>query len=145
MNDARSAKDNGSRSVLEDVKVNTRVLLAGFWISQFLLWTFGDMVGLLQELNNPASNNLLAFVAAPLALTQAAMIILCLAAPAKIVRWANLVVVPVFILFNIGYLTEGKFGWQFLLGTGYIMVNVLMIVYAWKWPRSRSEKSGEVS
>lgn len=145
MKGMKSDKDKGSVPVLEDIKPNTRMILAGFWIAQFLLWTFGDMVGLLQDLNDPISNELLAFVAAPLALTQAGMIILSLSGPVKLARWSNLVVLPVFILFNIGYLSEGKYGWQFLLGAGYILVNILIMIYAWKWPRIEMKSKGEVA
>jgi hypothetical protein len=138
-------KQSDSQPILQDMKVNPRILLAGFWISQFLLWTFGDMVSLLQEINDPISNNLLAFVAAPLALIQASMIILSLAGPVKVVRLFNIIVVPIFILFNIGFLAEGKYMWQFLLGTGYIIINILTLIYAWKWSRSENISKGEIA
>jgi len=144
MNGGRSDKGQVSKKVLEDVKVNVRIMLAAFWTSQFLLWTFGDMVSLLQKLDDPISNNLLAFVAAPLALIQAGMIIFSLTGPAKFVRWANICITPVFILFNIGFLLEAKFGWEIILGVGYLMVNVLIMAYAWKWPRIDDEKAGGI-
>ena len=116
---------------MEDVKIK----LAAAWISHFLLWTFGDMVSLLQETTEPISNNLLLFVAAPLAVLQTFMIIFSLIGKPKFARWTNICVAPVFILLNIGYLSEGGEGWNYLLGIAYIVVNVLTIWYAWKWPR----------
>jgi hypothetical protein len=126
-------------TVLDDPKINVRILLAAFWISHFLLWTFGDMVSLLQQENpEPISNDLLTFVAAPLAVTQTIMIVLSLIGVPKLARWANICVAPVFMLFNIGYLGEGSEGWHFVLGIAYIMFNVLIIWYAWKWPEQKA-------
>jgi hypothetical protein len=133
-----------SRKTLDDPKINIKVMLAAFWISQFLLWTFGDMVSLLQDLNEPVKNELLAFVAVPLALIQVGMILFTLGGKPKFVRWANICIIPVFILFNIGYLFEAKFGWEFILGIGYLMVNFLIILYAWKWPKVVNEKVGGI-
>ncbi len=35
-------------TVLEYPKINIRILLAVFWLCHFLLWTFGDMMSILQ-------------------------------------------------------------------------------------------------
>lgn len=142
--DQKKRSEKKSGMILEDVKINVRIILAALWASHFLLWTFGDMVSLLQDLNEPVANELLVFVAAPLALIQAGMIIFSLIGKAKLVRWANIIITPVFILFNILFLTEGKFGWEFVLGVGYLMVNFLIILYAWKWPKVLNEKMGGV-
>jgi hypothetical protein len=128
-----------------DPKINVKIIIAGLWISQFLIWTFGDMMSLLQKLDPPASNLLLGFVAAPLGIIQVSMVIYSLAGKAKVIRWANLLVTPIFVIFNIGFLFEARFGWEFVLGVGYIAVNALIIGYAWKWPRIESEKKEVIS
>jgi hypothetical protein len=129
-------EEKKSETDLEDPKINVRLILAASWISHFLLWTFGDMVSLLQQKNpDPISDALLTFVAAPLAVTQAFMIIFSLIGEPKYVRWVNICVAPVFILFNIGYLAEGTQGWNYVLGIAYIAFNVIIIWYAWHWPK----------
>jgi len=130
--------------VFDDPKINVRIILAAFWISHFLVWTFGDMVALLQDMNEPVANELLAFVAVPLALIQVGMILFSLTGRAKIVRWANICITLVFILLNIGFLFEARFGWEFIIGIGYLMVNILIILYAWKWPKIANEKVGGI-
>jgi uncharacterized protein (DUF486 family) len=50
-------------------------------------------------------------------------------------RWANIIAGLVFILFDLGYLSEANVGWEFLLGIAYLLVAVLIIFYAWKWPK----------
>jgi hypothetical protein len=120
---------------LEDVNVSVKLVLSALWAAHFLLWTFGDMVALLQEATEPIDNELLLFVAVPLAVIQTSMILFSLVGKPKVMRWANIIAGLVFILFNLGYLTEANVGWKFLLGIAYLLVTVLIIFYAWKWPK----------
>ena len=123
---------------MDDVKINVRIILSALWISQFLLWTFSDAVCLLQQKNEPISTDLLLFVAIPLALLQVFMIIFSLIGVAKLARWMNICVAPVFVLFNIGYIADGGEGYENLLGIGFLMVDALIIWHAWKWPMQES-------
>jgi hypothetical protein len=114
---------------------DVKIVLAALWIAHFLLWSFGDMASLLQEITEPIDNNLLLFVAVPLAIIQALMVFFSLVGKAKLMRWVNMIVAFVFILFNIGFIAEAQFGWEYLLGAGYLLFNGLTVGYAWKWPR----------
>ena len=49
-----------------------------------------------------------------------------------------MVMALVFTLFNVGFLTEAHVGWEYLLGAGYLLVNVLIIWQAWNWPRQKA-------
>lgn len=126
---------NKETAELEDVKINTKIVLAILWAAHFLLWTFGDMLSLLQKLHEPADNNLLLFVAAPLAIIQALMIFFSLKGKAKVMRMVNIIMASVFAVFNVGYLVDAHLGWEYLLGVGYLLVNGLIIGTAWKWPK----------
>jgi len=114
-------------------RTDAKIILAALWIAHFLLWSFGDMASLLQEITEPIDNNLLLFVAVPLAIIQALMIFFSLVGKAKLMRLVNIIVAFVFILFNIGFIAEAQFGWEYLLGTGYLIFNGLTVGYAWKW------------
>ena len=116
-------------------KTEVKIVLAALWIAHFLLWTFGDMASLLQEITEPIENNLLLLVAVPLAITQALMIFFSLVGKAKVMRWVNMIVAVVFLLFNVGFIAEAQFGWEYLLGAGYLLVNGLIVWYAWKWSK----------
>jgi hypothetical protein len=115
-------------------KVNVRILLASFWICHFLLWTFGDMLSLLQEITEPITETIILIVAPTLAIIQTLMVVFSLKAELKYVRLGNLVVPLVFLLFNVGYLVENSEVWNYLLGIAYILFNVLIIWNAWKLP-----------
>ena len=116
-------------------KTEVKTVLAALWIAHFLLWTFGDMASLLQEITEPIDNNLLLLVAVPLAISQASMIFFSLVGKAKVMRWVNMIVAVVFLLFNVGFIAEAQFGWEYLLGAGYLLVNGLIVWYAWKWSK----------
>jgi hypothetical protein len=121
-------------SGLLNPKVNIRILLAVFWICHFLLWTFGDMLSLLQEMDEPIDDSVILFVAPTTAIVQALMVVLCLVGRPTYVRLANLIAAPVYLLFNIGFIVEATEGWEYYLGIFYILFNVLIIWRAYRWP-----------
>jgi hypothetical protein len=127
-----------SSDQLEDLKINVRIILAVFWICHFLLWTFGDMMSLLQEQSDPIKETVFLFIAPTTAVVQALMIVFCLLGPVKYVRIVNFIVAPVYLLFNIGYLGEpDSQAWNYYLGIVYILFNLLIIWYAWNWPKQK--------
>lgn len=130
--------DRKSVTSLEDQKIGIRTKLAALWTGHFLLWTFGDMVSLLQQKNEPASEDLLLFVAAPLALIQASMILFSLIGRPVAIRWASMGLGAVFTVFNLGFISEAQAGWEYLLGMGYLAVSALIILFAWKWPEQQA-------
>lgn len=134
----RMSPGEQSGAALEDPKVNIRILLAAFWICHFLLWTFGDMMSLLQQENEPIKDNVILIVAPTTAIVQSMMVVFTLMGPAKFVRLANLIVPIVYLLFNIGYLAEASESWHYYLGIFYILFNVLILWQAWNWPRAEA-------
>jgi len=116
-------------------KTDVKIVLAALWIAHFLLWTFGDMASLMQEITAPVENNILLFVAVPLAITQALMIFFSLVGKSKAMRWVNMIVAVVFLLFNVGFIAEAQIGWEYLLGAGYLLLNGFIVWYAWKWTK----------
>ena len=123
---------------LDDVKINVKLILAALWAAHFLLWTFGDMASLMQEISPPISDNLLLFVAVPTAVIQALMIFLSLAGKAKVIRWVSIIAALVFVVLNIVFMVDAHTGWEYLLGTAYLLFNVLIIWYALKWPKKEA-------
>ncbi|UCE80587.1 MAG: hypothetical protein JSV94_05385 [Methanobacteriota archaeon] len=129
--------DGKSVTSLEDQKIGIRTKLAALWTGHFLLWTFGDMVSLLQEETEPVSDDLLLFVAAPLAIIQASMILFSLIGRPVAIRLASIGLGAVYTVFNLGYISEAQAGWEYLLGIGYVVVSALIIWHAWKWPEEK--------
>lgn len=121
---------------LVDRTVNTRVLLAFLWVCHFILWIFGDMFSLLQEMNEPVTASAVLFVAPTTAIVLTLLVVFSLLGRPSHVRVANLVIAPVYLLFNIGFMVEATEGWEYYLGAFYILFTVLIIWQAYMWPRT---------
>jgi hypothetical protein len=140
MRNNRKEMDSNKKSatILENPKINVRIILATLWASHFLLWTFGDMASLMQEISEPGTDEIMLFIAIPLAIIQTLMILFSLIGKPKVIRWVNMGLVLVFIVFNIVFLIEAHTGWEYLLGAAYLLFNILIIGYAWKWPKQEA-------
>ena len=121
---------------LENPKVNVRVVLAVLWICHFILWIFGDMFSLLQEMNEPVTDSVILLVAPTTAIVLTLMVVFCLVGRPAHVRLANLIAAPVFLLFNIGFMVDAGQGWEYYLGASYILFSVLIIWRAYTWPKT---------
>ena len=128
---------------MEDIKIK----LSALWVSHFLIWTFVDMVRLIQPsgiedvIADPATNELLLFVAAPLGAIQALMISLSVICVRKVNRPANISMGILFFLVNVAHLTDAILnepGWEIFLAVVYIIFNVLIIKHAWEWKAEES-------
>jgi hypothetical protein len=106
-----------AESNLLGTKVNIRILLAALWICHLLLWTFGDMFSLLQGMGEPVTDSLFLFIAPTTAIVQALMVVFCLVSRPADVRLSNLIVAPVYLLFNTGFLIDATHGWEYYLGS----------------------------
>jgi len=118
---------------LVNSKVNRRILLGALWLCHFALWTFGDMFALAQQMTEPVTSTLILFVAPSTAIVQALMVLTSLVGGYALARWANMIVVLAYLLFNIGFLVDATEGWEYYLGALYIVFNVLIFWTALKW------------
>ena len=119
---------------LADPKVNIRMLLAAFWICHFILWIFGDMFTLLQEMGEPVTDTSVQIVAPTTAIVLTLVVVYSLVGRPAHVRLTNLIVAPVYLLFNIVFFVDATQGWEYYLGVFYVLFTVLIIWRAYTWP-----------
>ncbi len=131
-----------SGSGLVDPKVNVRMLLAVLWICHFILWIFGDMFTLVQEMGEPATDTWVLIVAPSTAIVLTLLVVFTLLGPPAQVRLANLIAAPVYLLFNIGFFVDATEGWEYYLGVFYVLFNVLIIWRAATWPKEGHGAAG---
>ena len=124
----------GSETGLVDAKVNIRTMLALLWVCHFILWIFGDMFALAQEMGEPATDTLIQFIAPTTAIVLTLLVVFSLVGRPTHVRIANLIAAPVYLLLNIGFITEATQGWEYYLGVFYMLFSVLIIWRAYTWP-----------
>lgn len=122
------------RADLANPTVNVRVLLAVFWICHFILWIFGDMFTLMQEMGEPATDTSVQFIAPTTAIVLTLIVVYSLVGRPASVRLANLILAPLYLLLNIGFFVDATEGWEYYLGLFYVLFNVLIIWRAYTWP-----------
>lgn len=127
---AKAQVDSG----LVDPKVNIRILLAMFWMCHFILWIFGDMFSLAQEMGEPATDTAVLYVAPTTAIVLTLMVVVCLVGRPGYARLANLIVAPMYLLFNIVFFVDATQGWEYYIGVFYVLFTLLIIWRAYSWP-----------
>jgi hypothetical protein len=134
-----------SQNVLEDIKVSLNLKLATLWASLMFLYIYVDyfhlfMPGVLKEIL--ASKVFVfeitqGFLLATLSsmTIPALMISLSVALPAKVNRWANIIIATLYIPFTLFNLVGEA--WMHMVFGAVVEVVLLSLIirYAWKWPR----------
>lgn len=123
-------------SALTNPKVDIRTLLAVLWMCHFILWIFGDMFTQLQGMGESVTDSLVLFVAPTTAIVLTLIVVFCLVGRPAYVRLANLIVAPLYLLFNIVFFVDATEGWEYYLGVFYVLFNVLIIWRAYTWPKA---------
>jgi hypothetical protein len=129
---------------LEDIKVSLNLKLATLWASLMFLYIYVDYFHLYMP--NKIEDILTGivfkfditqgFLLAALALVTipALMIFLSVALPAKVNRWANIVIAAVYIPFTLFNLA-GEAWMHMVFGAVVEVVLLCLIIrYAWNWP-----------
>lgn len=139
---------NLPQRALEDIKVNVKLKLAALWASFMFLYIYVDyfhlyMPGSIKEI---LAGKMYVFDITQVALLvglvsvaiPALMIFLSVALTAKVNRWTNIIVAAVYIpytLFNLA----GEAWMHMVFGAVVEVVLLLLIIsYAWKWPKQEA-------
>ncbi|MCP3995023.1 MAG: hypothetical protein GY722_08155 [bacterium] len=121
---------------LVNPEVNVRIVLALLWVCHFILWIFGDMFSLLQEMGEPTTDTSVQFIAPTTAIVLTLMVVFSLAGRPAQVRLATLIVAPMYLLLNIVFFVDATEGWEYYLGAFYVLFILLIIWHAYTWPRA---------
>ncbi len=129
------ANEQRTATGLVDPKVSVRTMLAFLWVCHFILWIFGDMLSLLQEMDEPVTDTAILYVAPTTAIVLTLMVVFCLVGRPAQVRLANLIVAPVYLLFNLVFFVDATEGWEYYIGVFYVLFAVLILWRAYTWPK----------
>ncbi len=119
--------------------LDTRIILSGLWVATMLTYLWGDVLRIFAGHATPGvisgtkpSQGMWLFIAA-LMMIPIVMLVLTLAVTHPAMRWANIVVPILLIVFNLlgfsGY--KGSYD-RFLLLVTFVF-NALTVWYAWNW------------
>ena len=130
--------------MLDDIKVHVRFKLSALWCSVMFCYVYGDYFelyqpGKLQEMLSgrtalgAATQGALIGMAAVMAVPSL-MIFLSLILPPAANRWMNIVLGAVYSVIMVLAIRDS---WNFyvLLGLIEIVITILIIWYAWTWPK----------
>ena len=135
--------------MLKDEKINTKIKLSALWIVLMFLYTYADILGFYAPGN---IEELISGEIAGIQMTQgvllgsaflmvipSVMVFLSLALQAKANRWVNLIVALIYMLVLGSTFLTGRNPAYYLLfailKAGFL---VLIIWYAFKWPRKEA-------
>ena len=134
-------------TILEDPKINIKIMLSGLWITNMFLFIYVDYFGLFipgvmeKIIEGEAAHTgiqitqvfLLAVIT--LMMIPSLMIFLSLTLKAKWNRWTNIIVG----IFKIAVVVGGLIGesWAYYIFGSIVEVVLLSLIvwYAWKWPK----------
>jgi hypothetical protein len=134
-----------TQNELNDIKVSLKLKLAALWASFMFLYIYVDyfhlfMPGVLKDM---LAGKVFVFkitqtfilVALATVTIPAVMIFLSVALPAKVNRWANIIIAAVYIPYTLFNLV-GEVWMHMVFGAVVEVVLLYLIIrYAWKWPR----------
>jgi hypothetical protein len=119
--------------------LDTRIILAGLWVAVMLTYLWGDVLRIIAGDVEPgmlmagmqATQGMLLLIAV-IMLIPIIMVVLTLTIPYPAIRWVNLVVAVIVVVFNLlGLPYKGAYD-NFLIVVSFVF-NALTIWYAWKW------------
>ena len=133
---------------LEDIKISLKLKLAALWASFMFLYIYVDyfhlyMPGSIQDI---LAGKIFVFdityvflLIGLISVTiPALMIFLSVALPAKVNRWANIIIAGVYIPYTLFNLV-GEAWMHMVFGAVVEVVLLCLIIhYAWKWPRNET-------
>ena len=118
--------------------VDTRILISGLWIATMLTYLWGDVLRIFAgdvepgKINGVQQSQGMWLLIAVIMLVPIVMVVLNLVIPYPAIRWVNIVVVILVVIFNIAGLPyKGAYD-NFLIGVSFVF-NALVLWYAWKW------------
>jgi hypothetical protein len=117
---------------------DTRIVLAGLWAALMLTYLWGDILRLMSgdqkpgELMGAQATQGMWLGIAIIMLVPIVMLVLTLTLPHPAIRWVNIGVTIVVVLFNIVALPYPSAYDNFLIGVSFVW-NALTLWFAWKW------------
>jgi hypothetical protein len=118
--------------------VDTRIILSGLWVATMLTYLLGDVLRIFAgdvepgKLQGVQSTQGMWLFIAVIMLVPIVMVVLTLTLPYPAIRWVNIVVVIIVVVFNlVGLPYKGAYD-NFLIAVS-IVFNALIVWYAWKW------------
>jgi hypothetical protein len=117
---------------------NTRIVISGLWVAVMLTYLLGDVLRIFSGdaesamFKGTEMTQGLWLLIAVIMLVPIVMVVLNLILPYPAIRWVNIVVTILVVIFNIFGLPYPGMYDNFLIGVSFVF-NGMTLWYAWKW------------
>ena len=134
-----------SSKVLEDAKVGVRLKMTALWIAMLFLFAYGDIFGFFkpEQIGEVISGQVSGIKITQVFLLGASvyiaiasvMVFLSLVLKPRVNRWTNIVLAVLFIV-SIAVSVVGE-TWAYFIFLSIAEIGLLLLIvwYAWTWPR----------
>jgi hypothetical protein len=142
-------------TVLEDPKINVKAKLSALWVTIMFIYIYVDIFGFYEpgviedilagKVWEFEITQAWAFGALVLMMIPSLMVFLSLALKARWNRWTNLIVAILYIVVGVGT-TIGE-TWAYYIVGHIVGIGLLLLIvwYAWKWPKQEVNPKGGYS
>jgi hypothetical protein len=132
-------------TIFDDVRVGVRLKISALWIAVLLLFAYGDIFGFFQpgqieeviagEISGIEITQIFLFAASVYIAVASVMVFLSLVLKPTVNRLANIVLPILFIVSIVASVIGEDWAYFFLLSIVESALLLLIIRYAWTWPR----------
>ena len=134
-----------SSTLIEDAKVGVRLKISALWVTLMFLYAYGDIFGFFKpgRIEEIASGKIsgidiseaFLFAVSVYVAVASVMIFLTLVLRPAVARWSNVVLAVLYIATIVGA-AFGESAYYWFLSVLEIAVLLLIVRYAWTWPRA---------
>jgi hypothetical protein len=133
--------------------IGVNAKLSALWAAMMFLYVYADVLSLYRpgQVDEISSGMMGPFevsqgsllMASVIVIIPALMIFLSLVLNNTVNRWSNLVAGGLFTLVNVSNLLGETWAYYLIFGILEIAITLLIIWYAWLWPRGAAAQAGE--
>lgn len=133
---------------LKDGKINVKLKISALWVAMLFTFAYVDIFsfqkpGIIQgimagEMSIFQINQIFLFLTTLYILIPSMMVFLSLVLKPKVNRWTNIIVSILYIVSILGSCIGEKWAFYIFGSTVESLLLLLIIRYAWKWPKQES-------
>ena len=136
---------------LEDVRIGVRLKISFLWIAMLFLFAYGDIFGFFApghieeiiggEISGIAITQIFLLGASVYIAIASVMVFLSLVLRPSVNRWTNIVLPILYIVSIVASVIGEDLAYFYFLSFGEIALLLLIVRYAWTWPRQEEGSS----
>jgi hypothetical protein len=138
--------ENKTATILDDVKIHVKLKLSALWVVLMAFYIYADFFSLFQpgEIENMIAGRMGPYPVTPgglfattiLMVIPAVMIFLSLILMPAVNRWTNIIVGGLYLVISIQNIIGETWAYYIFYGIIEALLLLLLIWYAWKWPKT---------